>query len=98
MATLRDSLMDSNQKEFWEDDRSAAAPVRRKKRSSIKSMLVFTSVAAAAAVCIAQLVRGIQSGGEGTAVGQFAILNAAMPTLFLVAAYWFFKIFGRFMD
>ncbi|MEL7495976.1 MAG: hypothetical protein AAFN77_00095 [Planctomycetota bacterium] len=90
--------MDNEKKkgEFWDEE---GRPQRkRRSRSSIKSIMLFTAVAAATAVCISQLVRGIASDGEGSAMGQFAIINAMMPTMFLVLAYWFFKIFGRFMD
>lgn len=85
-------------KEFWEDDKQQSSVKRGRKPSSIKSILIFTSVVAATAVCIGQLVRAINSDGEGTTVGQFAIMNAMMPTLFIVVAYWFFKIFGKYIE
>lgn len=88
----------SDQNEFWEEE--VESPTRKRKRGAvtIKSILLFMAVVAATAVCIAQFVRGIASGGEGTAVGQFAIINSMMPTAFLVVAFWFFRLFGRFLD
>ena len=91
-------MKSDEKKEFWEDDSQDVTRRPIRKPSSIKSILIFTAVVAATAVCIGQLVRAVNSGGEGTAVGQFAILNAMMPTLFVVAAYWFFKIFGKFIE
>ena len=87
-----------DQNEFWED--GVETPTRKRKRGAvtIKSILLFMAVVAASGVCIAQYARGIASGGQGTAVGQFAIINAMMPTVFLIGAFWFFRLFGRFLD
>lgn len=62
-------------------------------RFSIKSVMVLTAVLAAAAASMAHLWRAAQS--EEGDVGQFVIFTAMLPMLILVAASWFFKIFGR---
>lgn len=88
---------DKQENEFWDDQRPQMQ-TRKSSRGAIKLVMVITAVCAATAVCISQLVRAIMSEGEGTAVGQFAIINAMMPTVFLVGAYFFFRIFGRYID
>lgn len=87
-----------NKREFWEDEQRATAIRRGRKPSSLKSILIFTAVAAATAVCIGYYVRALANEGDGNAVGQFAIFNAMMPTVFLVVTYWGFRLFGRFIQ
>lgn len=65
---------------------------------SIKGLLVLTAVFAAVAVSLAQFYRGVQSDGEGYQIGQFAIINAMIPTLFLTLAAIAYKLLGRFLD
>ena len=70
---------------------------RAKKRTvfSIKSIMVITAVFAASAVSMGHLWRAAQ--GDQSEIGHFAVLNAMLPMLVLVAASWFFRIFGRFI-
>lgn len=71
-------------------------PARRKRTVfSIKSIMVITAVFAAAAVSMGHLWRAAH--GDQAEIGHFAVLNAMLPMLVLVAASWFFKIFGRFI-
>jgi len=62
---------------------------------SIKSILVVTSVFAAAAVSMGHLWRATQ--GDQSEIGQFVIVTAMLPMVMLVAASWFFKIFNRWI-
>lgn len=82
--------------EFWDDQPAPAPTVRR--GISIKSLLVVTSVLAASAVCLGQLWRAAASDGNGMEIGQFVILTAAMPTLFLAGSSLFFRLFGHLFD
>lgn len=75
-------------------ERTAAGPAS----FSIKGLLVMTAVFAAVAVSIAQFWRGVQSDGAGHQIGQFAIINAMMPTVFLTLAAVAYRLLGRFLD
>jgi hypothetical protein len=59
------------------------------------SVMVVTAVFAASAASIAHLFRAAQ--GDKGEIGQFVIITAMLPMVVLVAASWFFKIFGRFI-
>lgn len=60
---------------------------------SIKSILVLTSVFAAAAMSLNHLYAAAM--GDKSEVGQFVIITAMLPMVVLVGASWFFKIFGK---
>jgi hypothetical protein len=60
---------------------------------SIKSILVITAVFGASAASLGHLWRAAQ--GDQGEIGQFVIVTAMLPMLMVVAASWFFKIFGR---
>ena len=62
---------------------------------SIKSILVVTVVFAASAASLGHLWRAAH--GDQGEVGQFVIVTAMLPMVVVVAASWFFKIFGRFI-
>lgn len=64
-------------------------------RFSIKSILVVTAVFAASAASLGHLWRVAQ--GDEAEIGQFVIVTAMLPMVVVVAASWFFKIFGRFI-
>ena len=68
-------------------------PDRKRTVFSIKSIMVITAVFAAAAVSMGHLWRAAH--GDQSEIGHFAVLNAMLPMLVLVAASWFFRIFGR---
>ncbi len=59
------------------------------------SILVITAVFAASAASLSHLYRAAQ--GDKNEIGQFVIITAMLPMTVLVAASWFFKIFGRFI-
>jgi hypothetical protein len=64
-------------------------------RFSIKSIMVVTAVFAASGASLGHLWRAAH--GDQSEIGQFVIVTAMLPMVVLVAASWFFKIFGRFI-
>ena len=74
------------------DRASDPQPSAKRTVFSIKSIMVITAVFAAAAVSMGNLWRAAH--GNQNEIGHFAVLNAMLPMLVLVAASWFFKIFG----
>ena len=57
--------------------------------------MILTAVFAASAASAGHLWRATQ-GAEGE-IGQFVVITAMLPMVVLVAASWFFKIFGKFI-
>jgi len=72
--------------------------VRGQFRFTIRSMMIFTAVVAAGAFCMSYYVRALAAKDGGTEIGMFAIVTAMTPTLFLVSASWFIRIFGRYLE
>lgn len=68
-----------------------------KLRFTIRSMLILTAVVAATGISLNFYFRALYAEEGGTAIGKFAIVAAMTPTLFLIGASWFLKLFGKWI-